>query len=583
MKIAVQSLVENFSGSDYIIKELIDRQVEYIFLVPGKQIDSLFNSLTHSCIQPILANHELGAGYMADGYARATRRIAVCMSIGGPGASNLLTSAITACQDESPVLFLTGNIPTNLQGLGYFQDASPAGSRDVDLFQQAVPYACSVENVSELGPLLQKAMQTLEARPHGPAHLSIPLDIQAHRYVHAKGLNPMTLTAASTAIFLSPLKEMANIKKLGRLLSSYTKVVMLIGSGALQGDCAQYLQHFVETFCIPVATTCAAKGLLPETHPLSLGVFDYGSNQRATATFHRDDVEALVLFGLNDHEQSLFRVNSEYYFPERILISVSQSYRNDTRIQLNYDLVVSDYTALLTNSELLENPIDQKDQHDRLQWVESLRSIPWDWPLSCEGDNDGSIPLDVLVCELRQQLPNDTIFCADAGLSRLVANQFWVARQPHSFFTAPSNAPMGWAIGAAIGVQLAHPERFVTVLTGDGSMRMHGFELATAARYQLPILFIISNNEAYGSVCARFPEDPLTEQHAHLPPVNWLGFAQSLGVKAERVESTSELRVALDKVVLPAVQAHRIPFLLEVRTPVTYRNVAAKIGGSAIW
>lgn len=583
MVTAIEPLLKNSLASDYIIQELVERQIEYVFLVPGKQIDPLFHSLTHSCIKPILANHELGAGYMADGYARATRRIGVCMGIGGPGASNLLTSAVTACQDEIPVLFLTGNIPRNLQGLGCFQDASTAGSRDVDLFQQAVPYAYSVDNVSELGPALQKAMQTLEGTPHGPAHLSVPLDIQAHRYIYTKSLNSMALTADSTAISLSPLQERVNIKKLSRLLNSYTKVVLLIGSGALQGNCAQQLQRFAETFCIPVATTCAAKGLLPETHPLSLGVFDYGSNQRAAATFHRDDVEALVLFGLNDHEQSLFRIDSKYHFPDRILIGINQPYQNDTKIHLNYDLTVSDYTAILNNSELLESSIDQKIQHDRLQWLENLRFIPWDWPFSSAGDNDGTIPLDLLVYALRQQLPTDTIFCADAGQSRLAANQFWVARQPHSFFSAPSNAPMGWAIGAAIGVQLAHPERFITVLTGDGSMRMHGFELATAARYQLPILFIVSNNEAYGSVCGRFSEDPLTEQHAHLPSINWLGFAQSLGMKAERVQSISELQIALDNIVLPAVQANRIPFLLEVRTPVTYRNVAVKIGGSAIW
>ena len=214
----------------------------------------------------------------------------------------------------------------------------------------------------------------------------------------------------------------------------------------------------------------------------------------------------------------------------------------------------------------------------RTAWIQSLSEIPRTYQVggsAAPGAN--TIRLDHLVLALRERLPPETILVVDAGLHRLFAGHFWLSLQANCFFAACGLAPFGWAIAAAIGIKLARPRQPVVVLTGDGCLQAHGNELATMARFGLPILVVVCNNRAYGSIRRRLEHDVRAAALAALPGVNWTQYAESLGCQAVRVEDLARLPQVLAPRMATLSQAHGVPLVLDVNTtgPMTLPAPAA--------
>src|SRR5689334_3498125 len=262
------------TGAEFLLRCLHDQGLGHVFLVPGGHIDPLVAELGKGTgMQPIVVAHEEGAGFMADGYARVSGRFGACMCIGGPGAGNILPAAIAAMSDRSRVLFITGDVPTTLQGRGAFQDGSMEGTRDSAFLRMATTFSEEVELISQFPRQLAAAFRAMGGVPPGPAHLSIPTDLQKASL--PDDVNFPTPSAEPSR----PVDLIALTRAAERVLAKSGKMAVLAGRGCVASGAADRLRAFAETYEVPVATTFAAKGILPYDHRLCLGMFGYaGTN-----------------------------------------------------------------------------------------------------------------------------------------------------------------------------------------------------------------------------------------------------------------------------------------------------------------
>ncbi|MEM7579803.1 MAG: thiamine pyrophosphate-dependent enzyme, partial [Cyanobacteria bacterium P01_A01_bin.80] len=488
------------------------------------------------------------------------------------------------------------------QNLGGFQDAGVTGSRDRELFEQAVFYSEEVNSPQMLPEQLQIVFNRMTQPQRGPTHLILSLDTQSNPMKDIDTIESQSKLVISKVIsnkqltsFKSQIKTV--IESIGNIFTHHHRIVFLVGSQLLSSN-SQDLQHFAKTFRVPIMTTAATKGLLPETDECSLGNSGFGGNNRATTALLRDDLTVLVLMGLNEIEQHQFSLHPQYFPSHRQLIWINQSKHKSKLLPIAEEYIVSDCTQVIPaiiativsdsqSNSLQTNNLQNKwlkHNTNRQQWLSQLTLTPQPWSdlvSNCIQENtdiNHRIPLNKVIQTLQVILPKDTILCADSGATRLAATQNWIAHQPHSFLSAPHGAPMGWAIAAGIGAQMAQPGRSIVVLTGDGSMRMHGMEITTAARYKLPILFIVCNNQAYGSLYSRQYQDKLVASHSRLPELDWVGFANSLGVRGIQVTNCEQLVTVLQKKVLPNLKNSCQPFLIEIMTPIIYKNPAPITG-----
>ncbi len=546
-------LLPTHNGASLVVEWLQQRHIRWVFLVPGGQIAALLEALASTDqIQVVVANHELGAAYMADGYARATKKIAVCLSIGGPGASNMLTAAITARMDNSRVLFISGNVPVDLQGIGAFQDGGSSACRDSALFSAALQHAANVTTAEALITQLNQAWDAILLHT-APAHLSIPKNILAQH------------SAFSCVISDQPHPDIATVKlhKVIAALNTAKKILIVIGQRLYtQEASAQLLMLLAKTYALPMVTTLGAKGVMAETSPFNLGNFGYGGNACADAVIFTEKIDLLLILGTDLNERDTLGWDKRLNAPGRLLVRIDTvSTPASHPYQPDIELITDSFSALvaLINVDNLLQPLRDSAAY-RMDWLNSLTANKPDKETAMVSLSNPVIPLIQLIQTLQQQLPDDSILVADAGMHRQLSGRYWQVKQPNTFFNPATTAPMGWGLAAAIGIQLANKQQQVVAITGDGCMRMHGMELATAARYQIPVLFVICNNAAYAATASYL--QPQNYSTLQLPPIDWVGFAAAIGINGIKVDRHSDLELAIKQ-----AQTIHQPFVIEVITP----------------
>jgi acetolactate synthase-1/2/3 large subunit len=564
------------TGAEFLLQCLRDQGLSHVFLVPGGHIDPLVAELGKGAgLQPIVAAHEEGAGFMADGYARVSGRFGVCMSIGGPGAGNVLPAAIAAWSDRSRVLFVTGDVPTTLQGRGAFQDGSMEGTRDTEFLRLATTFSEEVELISQFPRQLAAALRAMGGAPPGPVHLSFPTDVQKAE------LPPDSTFPSPSAERSRPVDRAALVRAAQRVLAGASKLAILAGRGCVASGAGDSLRNFAERYEVPVATTFAAKGVLPYDHRLCLGMFGYAGTNRAITTLLGGDLDVLLVLGSSMNLRDTL-------FWRRELAARTQIIQVDidpTMLGRDYPVphtIVGDCQQTLEQlcsfADGLLRPLADSAP-GRRPWTAELKKLP------AYFDSDkltsDAIPIHParLIGEMRRALPRDTILFVDSGAHRAFAGHYWESFGPGGVRSATNLGPMGWAIPAAIGGKLARPDVPVAVITGDGCMRMHGLEIATAARYRVPVLFVVSNNSALGNVYLRArKENAGAAEMTLLPEVDWAAFGRVLGAGGTRVEAPQDLAAALREAL-----AAPGPYVLDVitqrdcLTPVSpYNTMAAE-------
>lgn len=549
--------------SEWILKQLSLLHCDHVFLVPGGEIDPLVAALgAQTEIKPIVACHEEGAGFMADGYARVGAELGVCMGIGGPGAANLLPAILAASSDRTKLLCLTGGSATTIAGKGGFQDSSVDGTDDAILIKAVARYSEACHIADQVPRKWQAALRSIYGSLPGAAHLTIPSDLQD------SNISPQVIDYVS----LSATRRLIDTKALDEMIQKYllhTKVAILVGRGAELSHAQNALQTFVERYQIPFACTFAAKGLLPETHPLCLGMFGYAGHKRAIETLLSNDVETLIILGSSMNARDTLCWSKEL-LQGKVLIQIDY---DAAMLDRNYPVtftIQSDCTGALEylNQQTLSPLV--KTMSARQDWIKKISQLPLFYDI--ERMQTQVVPLDPaqLINTVNELMPDDTICFIDSGAHRAFAGHYWITKPGGRVISATNIGPMGWAIPAAIGGKIAAPDQPVVVITGDGCMRMHGMEIATAARYQIPVIFLVTNNQALGNVYLREKNvNAGAIDMTRLPDVDWAKFGNVLGVDGVTVREPNEISPAIKHAL-----AVKKPFIINA---ITNRDIPTPI------
>jgi len=586
-------------AADLIVAYLENLGVEYVFGVPGGAIEPLYNALARSGRrggpQAIVARHEAGAAFMADGYARETGKVGVCIATSGPGATNLITGVACAYDNGIPMLVITGQPPIHSFGKGALQESSCTGINTVAMFRHCTRYNSLVSHGDQLQIKLFNALMQATQAPQGPAHLSIPVDILRGPVQGLALPNDVTSLLRATP----SLVDLRAIDQLHAELAAAKRPVFLIGDGCGEASAAILkLAHLTGALFV---TTPDGKGFVNPRHPAYRGVFGFGGHASANELLGSEP-DLLVAFGtgfgefssggwsrgiLNERlvhvdncDENLMRSPMARLHVRGRILSVCESL---------VDLLHAD-----GNAELRAEPAGNRPQAD----VDSMLQEPAKY----HADTTPIKP-QRLMKALSELCPPNTRFVADAGNSAAWAVHYlqpqdrraprnpeqnampWLLREQRSGRTSwlrvtMDFAPMGWAIGAAIGIAAGNRRCPVVCITGDGSYLMNGQEITVAAAMQLPVLFVVLNDGALGMVKHGQRIAGAEPIGFELPAVDYCQLAAAMGIPGHVIRSPEDLH-ALD---FDAILHRNGPTMLDVRIDgeeVPPMNVRMKTLGTA--
>jgi acetolactate synthase I/II/III large subunit len=400
-------------------------------------------------------------------------------------------------------------------------------------------------------------------QPRGPVHLSLTHDALAGQctadYVEVAGFfaqaQTLSTEAAETALRL--LADANGAKR---------RIAVLAGAGVEHDAAAARLKEIAERWSIPVATTLRAKGVFSEDHPLSLGVFGYAGTRHATAAILGGELDCLLVLGSGFNE----RDTMHWTVRERSKAFMIHVNTDMEELTANGDLghvVPGSCHAFLDfmHERAAEvAPALTAGAPRRREWLAAIKATPRLYDIENLNRRTAPVHPAAAIAALRKALPRDGIVLVDSGAHRAFAGHYWTAYEPRSYISATNLGPMGWAIPAAVGVQCARPGRRVAVITGDGCMQMHGIEVQTAARYRLPIVYVVINNSALGNVWLRARQyGALPAELTSIPDHDWAGFARALGAQGftvrdpAQLEATFQQALAADTTALVDVKADK--------------------------
>lgn len=545
---------------EWMLAALRDQGVSHLFMDPGGLNDSFMAPMTGTDgLRTIVTAFEGGAAYMADGFARASGGLGVCFGIGGPGVLNMVTALASARADRSPVLAISGEVARSWEGMGGFQDASGAAIDDLDVLKPITGLSLSLTSRAVVPHHLRHAI-TDAMTQRRPVHLSVPVDVQRAEVdsdwqpipddlLHARAVDAGALDRVVTAIGTG---------------HDHT-IVILAGAGVLHTGGTDALQAFAERFEIPVATTLAGKGAIPENHPLALGVFGYGGSRWAIDAIRSDEVDVLVVVGSGLSQRDTMQWDTRM-LPSKVMVHVEmdplligRTWPSDVPVVGN-PAVVLEHLAGLDGAA--GDALDE-GRDERRRFLEEIRASGPRRYDEEEAKSD-AVPMHPgrVVTELRDAFPDDGILCVDSGAHRAFFAEYWDVRRAGAHFSLTNLGPMGGAVPLAMGVKLARPDQPVMVATGDGCMLMHGMEIHTAAREQIPLVIALLDNQSYGNIYYRAHQiGPGPESLTDIPGIDWVAFAESMGAAGELVEHPDQIAGAVSR----ALEATG-PYLLDLRT-----------------
>lgn len=588
--------VHRFEAADLIVAYLESLGVDYVFGIPGGAIEPLYNALARSMRRggprPVVVRHESGAAFMADGYSRETGKLGVCCATSGPGATNLITGVSCAYDNGVPLLVITGQSPLPTFGKRAFQESSCTGINIVGMFQHCTRYNSLVSHSDQLENKLITALMSTHQLPNGPAHLSIPVDIMRSL------INSATPACDIATLLQKPsLVDMAAVKALHSELEKADKIVLVIGGGC--GEAIESILEFAELTDSLFVTTPDGKGLVSPKHRLYRGVFGFAGHNSANSVL-LDEGHLTLAIGTSFGEWASGAWSKVLLNNRMIHIDASSEhffYSPMSRLHVRGQIrTVFEYLLERLRSNTTRAP--RRDSID-------IKSRSED--MLCESEkylsNATPIKPQRLMRELSQRCPPNTRFLAEPGNSMawavkyLQINQHRVTgRHDHLRYNedhfgdrrgahigwlrvVTDFSPMGWAIGAAIGVARGSPDCPVVCITGDGSYLMNGQEITVAEEEKLTVIFVILNDGALGMVKHGQRLAGAEPIAFGLPQVDYRLQAQSLGIPGHVIYSPEDM----NNIDFDAILRRKGPTLLDVRIDgeeVPPMNVRMKVLGS---
>lgn len=466
------------TGADAMVKCLEAQGIDVVFGYPGVAIAPLFNSLYHSKIQSILVRQEQNGGHAASGYARVTRKPAVCIATSGPGATNLITGIATAYADSIPMVAITGQVSTRLLGKDVFQEADITGA-----CEPFVKYSYLVKDVKDIPRIFKEAFYIASTGRQGPVLIDVPIDIQEQEFeykepgeVSIRGYKPKVKG------------HIVQIKKVVEAIQKAKKPLICAGGGVVLGHAEPVIQEFCEKYSIPVVTTMMGVGSMPKRHPLFFGML--GTNGKPYANRAVAESDLLIIVGARVNDRSIGALSK--LEQDRLIIHIDI---DTAEIGKNIGPTI----PLVGDARLIfESLLGYDIQVSFEDWVERLRSIK----VNCVDHrtfHEGFINPCLFVEHLTERMDEDAVYVADVGQNQLWSADNYVMKKGR-FLTTGGFGTMGYAIPAAIGAKMAAPERQVVAVCGDGSFQMSMNELATMLQNNIKIKIIIMKNMYLGLV-----------------------------------------------------------------------------------
>lgn len=544
---------------DVFLRYLEAEGATVVFGIPGGLLHPFFEAVeTDPRFRLIVTKHEEGAAFMADGYARTSLKIAVCAGTAGPGATNLLTGVSCAFADGVPLLVVTGQAASHAIGKGAAQETGREDMDIVAMFSPVTKYSAMVTSPRDLPGHLRRALRSaLTGRP-GPVHLNIPVDFW-EKPVDEGWFNPSTYRPDSRGF------DRNAVQKATRALLTARHPVFLAGSGVSIAGAGSILRTLAELIPARVATTPRAKGVLPENHPLSLGVFGFAGHQVARETVLGTGVDVLFTIGASLNETTTLNWHTDLR-PTTCLIQLDI---DPDRVGRNYPVdipLVGDAQAILTEIVYHAHRFIRAGDQPASHWSAEL-PVPL-WSERCLESAlrvSDAVPLTPQRwrADLELALPGDAIIFSDIGGHMLFNIHYLCIRDDQDFVLNLGFGSMGHGTAAPVGAALAEPRRPVIAIIGDGCFTMNGMELITAAEYDVPVIWIVEHNNMHGITwhgSKMVGKKRPMEAVRYKKKLDIAGIARAMGLATFIVEKPGQMTE-----VLPHALAVPGPSLIEVR------------------
>ncbi len=519
------------SGSQIVIECLIEQGVDTVFGYPGGAILNIYDALYKNSnrIRHILTAHEQGASHAADGYARSTGKVGVCMATSGPGATNLVTGIATAYMDSIPVVAITCNVTQAQLGKDSFQEIDITG-----VTMPITKHNFMVRDVNDLADTIRKAFHIAKSGRPGPVLIDIPKDVTASQTEY-EPVNPETLNFdIPSKIIHSPSKE--QILNAIKMIDEAERPFIYAGGGVQIAGACEELKSLAEKANIPVSMSLMGKAVFPNKHPLSMGMI--GMHGTYVANTACDKCDLLLAIGCR--------------FSDRVIGDPKKFAGGAKILQIDIDpaevnkMIEVDNALIGDIKQILAEISSKIQKKEPGKWNEQVNEWKKIVPPSYNKKQDLSPKF--IFEYVNSKVKQDTIITTEVGQHQMWTAQFYDFMQPRTFLTSGGLGTMGYGTGAAIGAQFANPEKTIVHFAGDGSFRMNCNELATIQHYELPIIIVVLDNHALGNVRmwqTLFYEKRYSNTTLDFGP-DWEKLAFAYGIQGYHVKNEEEFKKAFD-------------------------------------
>ncbi len=512
-------------GSDIVVECLLEQGVDTVFGYPGGTILEIYDSLYkyQDKINHILTSHEQGASHAADGYARASGKVGVCMATSGPGATNLVTGIATAYMDSVPIVAITANVAVPLLGKDSFQEIDITG-----VTMPITKHNYIVKKIEDLAPTIRKAFQIAKSGRPGPVLVDITKDVTLAYtdYVKAKPEESENKYTYATE----------TVKKAITMIEESERPFVFVGGGAISSDASRELKEFVERIDAPVCDSLMGKGAFDGTSPRYSGMLGMHGTKASNLGVSKCDL--LIVVGARFSDRVTGNTKAFAKNAKIIHIDVDEAEINKNVL---VDLgIVGDARSVLSALNLLLK------QQNHPQWLKEIRALKDRYPLTYDTD---VLTGPYIVEQIDLLTDSEAIITTEVGQNQMWAAQYYHYKHSRQFISSGGLGTMGYGLGASMGAKYAKPEKPVFNIAGDGCFRMNINELATASRYNIPIIEVVINNHVLGMV--RQWQTLFYDKHYSATVLNdkvdFVKVAEGFGCKAIRVTKKEEVAPAIQE------------------------------------
>jgi len=524
------------TGSQIIIECLKEQGVDTVFGYPGGAILNVYDAIyQQNDIKHVLTSHEQGASHAADGYARSTGKVGVCFATSGPGATNLVTGIATAYMDSVPMVAITCNVTLPLLGKDSFQEIDIAG-----ITTPITKHNFIVKDVENLAATIRRAFKIARKGRPGPVLVDIPKDVTAAKCEYEPQEVELPARVSHT------IKD-EDIERALRRIRKAKKPFIFVGGGAVISEASEELRKFVDLVDAPVCDTLMGKGAFDGTDERYTGML--GMHGTKTSNLGVSECDLLIAIGSRFSDRVLGNPKKFAHQAKILHIDVDPAEINKN--------VIADAAVIGDVKEVLTRLNEKLPHYEHTEWMEHIKEYKAKYPLSY---NPKGLSGPYIIEQIYNMTRGDAIMVTEVGQHQMWAAQYYKYKNPRTLLSSGGLGTMGYGLGAAIGAQMANPEKQVINIAGDGCFRMNMNELATASRQKLPLIEVIMNNHVLGMV--RQWQTLFYEQHYSATilddGVDFVKLAEAMGCEARRVTNREEFREALKEAL-----GCKVPFVID--------------------